>query len=895
LFGPALALLLAVPARATVSTTTSTISYACNSSTTVFPVPFPFFTSGDLVVSNAPAGNTPITLHAGSDFTVSGGNGSTGTLTTIDGYSPCATGNTLTIARNILLTQPTPFSTQGSFSPKAHEKAFDRLTMGSQQVDRRVASAEATHAADQAAQATRDSGQDGATTNGDAASLAQIGQQVAAVRNQGGYGTIADNSSVLATGSNNARMLKDRFSEVFNVKDYGAHTTQESGYSTFDSSAAFAATKAAIVAAGGGVMYLPPGTYWHTGTFTFPATVPFTMRGDALTIRRGGWARIEFQHDTTDPCIDIPAGSGNADLQSASLRGLQLIGKNQTHDAMVRVTGRKFASDHVYTFFGQDGYQLNGVYTASLDHVMTNQTGRDGLRLNDANLVWVDQSQFQYAIEDSVHIVQGADNYINADLSGPKNGAGIRIDSGYLNHFTGYFEDNSAGGYDALAADLGTDTHHNTLDIFMSSNKTVRDLGFANTFPAGQGLDSIAKVARGTILNQAADSSFKVNASGWSSGSSGAAITQDATTGVTTNTSMKIVANGASGENMWATRLMPPTVHAGDTVLVTAWVKASRPMYRMAPVGSPVHTNFVLQVNGPPGSDLNGETRVVPYVDTTWRQVGNVYKVKDSSSYSGGVSALFMMAQSEPGDVLWVTDVMVVVNPPKDVRPFSIPYVMNEQASTAQTYALRFPVEQVGSEVNLGGDGVTRDARVRRSSAGVFEFGNATSYNAQADLGTASTPLRNVFTSALTLIGGTAASAVTGGQAKVSFSLPPVRFGAMTALLSITANPNSGASTLYRGVATYAIGISTGLEDGQNTLRLIYNETPLVSGISTARGSAAPAITSLHWGTEDTGSATLGVGGSGQLGGTFTVVWDQQGANADGASASLTILSTSGS
>jgi hypothetical protein len=238
---------------------------------------------------------------------------------------------------------------------------------------------------------------------------------------------------------------------------------------------------------------------------------------------------------------------------------------------------------------------------------------------------------------------------------------------------------------------------------------------------------------------------------------------------------------------------------------------------------------------------------------------------------------------------------MVVVNPPKDVLPFSIPYVMNEQASTGQVYALRFPVEQMASEVNLGGDGLTRDARVRRSSAGVFEFGNASGFNAQADLGTATTPLRSVFTSALTLVGGTAATAVTGGQAKVSFDLPPIRFGAMTALLSITANPNSGASTLYRGVAAYVIGISTGLEDGQNTCRLIYNATPLISGVSTARASAAPAITSLHWGTGDTGSATLGVGSGGQYGGTFTVVWDQQGANADGATATLTILSTNGS
>jgi hypothetical protein len=891
IFAISLALLLAVPARATMAKTTSSAGpYTCDGSTTAFSIPFRFLAASDLqVIRTLTGGTVTTTLALGTDYAVTGAGDSSGTVA-LTSDSKCASGDTLTIKRVVPLTQATPFVTQGGYKAKAHELAFDRLTMGLQQVDGDREDLGATRAVGNAAHSTRDSGQGAAITNGDATSLAAIGAQVTAVRDRGGYGTIADNSSVLAAGSNSARMLKDRFAEVFNVKDYGAHTTNELGYGTFDSTAAFAATKAAIVAAGGGIMYLPPGTYRHTGTFTFPTTVPFTLQGDVLTIMRGGWARIEFQHDTAAPCIDIPVGDGNNDLLSASLRGLQLIGKNQLHDAVVRVTGRKFATDHVFTWYGQDGFQLNGIYTASLDHVLSDQAGRDGLRLNDANEIWVDASQFKFSGEDSVHIVTGTGNYFNADYSGPRNGAGIRIDSGYLNRFKGYFEDNSAGGWDALAVDLGTGTHHNEIDIFMSASKTVRDLGLANIFPAGQGLDSIAQVARGKIINQAPDSSFKMNASGWNSGASGATIAQDTTTGVTTNTSMKITANGAPGANMWAARLMPPTVHAGDTVLVTAWVKASRPMYRQKVGIAPLHTNFALQVNGPSSSDIIGEQHVLPYVDTTWRQVGNVYKIKDSASYSGSISTIFMIAASEPGDVLWVTDVMVVVNPPKDVRPFSIPYVMNEQTSKAQTYALRFPVEQVASEVNLGGDGVMRDARVRRSAAGVFEFGNASSFGSVADLGSATNPLRTVYASSLSLMGGTAATSVSGGQVKVSFTLPDIRLSGMTALLTITANPSVSSSTLYNGLAVYMVGITTGRE-GDVAQRLVFNPTPLLAGVSTSAGGAAPAIVDLHWGTGDRGSPVRVVGGGGKVGGTFSVVWNQQtGGNAHGATATLTIL-----
>ena len=44
-----------------------------------------------------------------------------------------------------------------------------------------------------------------------------------------------------ATGSTTARSLQDRFADVVNVKDFGAHSITEPGFENFDSTAAIQA------------------------------------------------------------------------------------------------------------------------------------------------------------------------------------------------------------------------------------------------------------------------------------------------------------------------------------------------------------------------------------------------------------------------------------------------------------------------------------------------------------------------------------------------------------------------------------------------------------------------------------------------------------------------------
>lgn len=132
-------------ASATVTGTSLTSGpYTCNGSQTAFTASFRFLDASDLVVTKKNSStNQETALSIGTDYSVSGTGGTSGTVTLTSG-SKCGSGYTLTVRRTVSLTQPTSFKTQGSFSPATHENAFDRVTMGLQQVNEAVVSGAAT-------------------------------------------------------------------------------------------------------------------------------------------------------------------------------------------------------------------------------------------------------------------------------------------------------------------------------------------------------------------------------------------------------------------------------------------------------------------------------------------------------------------------------------------------------------------------------------------------------------------------------------------------------------------------------------------------------------------------------------------------------------------------------
>jgi hypothetical protein len=115
-----------------VTTTTTTVSYSGNSSTTAFSVPFKFIASTHLVVTKTTS-NVATTLVRGVDYTVTGAdsdNGGTVTCTTAP-----ATGSTLTITRVTPVTQTTTFQPQGPLSVTSLRDALDKGIMATQEAN----------------------------------------------------------------------------------------------------------------------------------------------------------------------------------------------------------------------------------------------------------------------------------------------------------------------------------------------------------------------------------------------------------------------------------------------------------------------------------------------------------------------------------------------------------------------------------------------------------------------------------------------------------------------------------------------------------------------------------------------------------------------------------------
>jgi len=121
----------------TISSTTNTVSYTGNGSTTEFAVNYVFFgtgTSAEIeVVEVVIATGAESVKSNGSDFTVSGGNGATGTVTAA--VAPASTVKWV-INRTTTQTQETDYVENDPFPAESHEEALDRLTAVNQEQQR---------------------------------------------------------------------------------------------------------------------------------------------------------------------------------------------------------------------------------------------------------------------------------------------------------------------------------------------------------------------------------------------------------------------------------------------------------------------------------------------------------------------------------------------------------------------------------------------------------------------------------------------------------------------------------------------------------------------------------------------------------------------------------------
>lgn len=239
----------------TVSTATARVAYSGSGSTGPFTIPF-YFLANSHIRAVKLAGGVETELTLTTDYTLTGaGDEDGGELTLVVAL---ASGETLTIVRNVPVTQETDWPVADPFPAVSHERAADKLTMIVQQINDTVgrtvrqpvsdaatiaelpiktARASKFLAFDADGDPTAADGSDG-TTGSLAVALAASGGAALVGVVQSGTGSIA-------------RTAQDKMRELVSVLDKGADDTGSA-----DSTAAF--SNAVGVA---GFALVPPGTY----------------------------------------------------------------------------------------------------------------------------------------------------------------------------------------------------------------------------------------------------------------------------------------------------------------------------------------------------------------------------------------------------------------------------------------------------------------------------------------------------------------------------------------------------------------------------------------------------------------------------------------------------------
>jgi hypothetical protein len=382
ILGVVLSALVAVaqPARAVVPTTTSSVSYSCNGTTTSYAVPFKFLDSSHLVVTKTSAAGATSTLVLVTDYAVAGVGGTAGTVTLTAG-SKCPSGYTLLVKRVVPLKQLTKLRASGVFSPPVIEDALDLVTHGLQQIDRDRSDLASTYASDKAVQSAKDASQD--------ASLAQARSDFSA-----GGGTFVDATPVLATGSTTSRSLAERAADVVNVKDF-LPNNQPDG--TTDNTAGVAL---ALAAGAGRTVFFPAGTYViNTVTITTAATLAL----DAGAVLKHKGASTDHMIKFTGTLLRITGGmiNGNRTGQTGRRYAIRTeIPSGVRVDVEgVRFTGTQAAGVYATNFGGElnvigcrflDMAEHDGVagHWTAATYVEAGQVGAKGLlRFNRNTLI----------------------------------------------------------------------------------------------------------------------------------------------------------------------------------------------------------------------------------------------------------------------------------------------------------------------------------------------------------------------------------------------------------------------------------------------------------------------------------------------------------------------------
>lgn len=303
------------------STTTVRVSYAGDGVTVAFSFPYIFFASADLKVYLV---TNNIAVLQSTGYTVSGGSGSTGTVTFTS--APSAS-QTVRICRDPALTQEQDFDAEADPLPV--------LTAYADLVETKL---QALRSQGLRASAGAPVGFDGEIEHTGEAGLALVSTAT-------GFELVdassASGETVTATGSTTARTLSSRFAEILNVKDFGAigdGVTDD----TSAVNAAFTQLRALVdessITAYSYFVYFPPGSYRVTSSV------------NATSLRNRKWGIIgpgQILGDFTSayPILDL------SDSRWGGLRDLFVMGASGKTPGTGILFARKSGGDVSDVFF----------------------------------------------------------------------------------------------------------------------------------------------------------------------------------------------------------------------------------------------------------------------------------------------------------------------------------------------------------------------------------------------------------------------------------------------------------------------------------------------------------------------------------------------------------------
>ena len=120
----------------TISTQDSKVNYQGNGQTTVFQIPFPFLENNQIYVQKKDAEGNLINYTYATDYTVTGAGEENGGSVTLN-VAP-EQGSTISIYRDVPLTQEVDYRENEIFPAETHEEALDKLTMEVQQLQEQL-------------------------------------------------------------------------------------------------------------------------------------------------------------------------------------------------------------------------------------------------------------------------------------------------------------------------------------------------------------------------------------------------------------------------------------------------------------------------------------------------------------------------------------------------------------------------------------------------------------------------------------------------------------------------------------------------------------------------------------------------------------------------------------